>query len=374
MKYLILTDGIYPSTLGGMQKHTHYLVKELLRRGNEVFVLVPQNQEVDFNLGYEEFLGQIHFYQVRRSVYSFPLHYLLEEYLYSYAIWKFVDDNLYEYVFDGVLCKGFTAVARPANNVKKMRVLVQLHGLEMFQPAFNLKQSIDNFFLRPIAARCLHNSDGILTYGGAIAALHRRIAGDRKPLFVTRGGVPEEMVLSQPRPTPKKLNFIFIGRNERRKGIPELLKATQILWDKGATFDLHWIGELPPNDIPNCASFHYHGTINTAEKYFAILDKCEVLILSSISEGFPTVIIEAMARGLAIAATDVGAIGMAVDENTGWLIPESRHLEKSIQAIIDTPSDEIDRRRKSAIAKIRSEFLWSSICADFEKYCALLRP
>jgi glycosyltransferase involved in cell wall biosynthesis len=373
MKYLILTDGMYPSTLGGMQKHTYYLVTELLKRGHEVILVLPFKNGVDFTSGFETYGKRIEFVAIRRPVYRFPLHYLLEEYLYSRSVWKYAD-TLSGQAFGGILCKGFTSLVRSSKSKLSFKILVQLHGLEMFQPAFNLKQSIDNFFLRPIAARCLHNSDGILTYGGVIAALHRRIAGDRKPLFVTHGGVPKEMVLSQPRPTPKKLNFIFIGRNERRKGIPELLKATQNLWDKGATFDLHWIGELPPNVIPNCASFHYHGTINTAEKYFAILDKCEVLILSSISEGFPTVIIEAMARGLAIAATDVGAIGMAVDENTGWLIPGSRQLEKSIQTIIDTSSDEIDRRRKGAIAKIRSEFLWSSICADFEKYCALLRP
>ncbi|MBK7816242.1 MAG: glycosyltransferase [Sphingobacteriaceae bacterium] len=35
---------------------------------------------------------------------------------------------------------------------------------------------------------------------------------------------------------------------------------------------------------------------------------CDVLICPSFSEGFPNVILEAMSNGLAVAATNVGAV------------------------------------------------------------------
>ena len=38
------------------------------------------------------------------------------------------------------------------------------------------------------------------------------------------------------------------------------------------------------------------------------LDECDVLLLPSLSEGMPTVVLEAMARGLKIIGTDVGAM------------------------------------------------------------------
>ena len=47
----------------------------------------------------------------------------------------------------------------------------------------------------------------------------------------------------------------------------------------------------------------------------------------SYSEGMPNVIMEAMSRGLAIIATDVGAVSKLVDEENGWLI-NPRGLEK----------------------------------------------
>ena len=42
--------------------------------------------------------------------------------------------------------------------------------------------------------------------------------------------------------------------------------------------------------------------------------------MPSLSEGMPTVILEAMARGKAVIATDVGAVSELVSEENGVLI------------------------------------------------------
>lgn len=36
MKIAILTDGIYPFVIGGMQKHSYYLARFLVLRGHEI--------------------------------------------------------------------------------------------------------------------------------------------------------------------------------------------------------------------------------------------------------------------------------------------------------------------------------------------------
>ena len=45
-----------------------------------------------------------------------------------------------------------------------------------------------------------------------------------------------------------------------------------------------------------------------------ILDSADTLVLPSISEGMPNVILEAMSRGLSIIATDVGANSLMVSD------------------------------------------------------------
>ena len=67
----------------------------------------------------------------------------------------------------------------------------------------------------------------------------------------------------------------------------------------------------------------------------ATLDECDVLLLPSLSEGMPTVVLEAMARGLQIIGSDVGAMNVLEDEliaprvTLAFSITQSRKTKKN---------------------------------------------
>jgi sugar transferase (PEP-CTERM/EpsH1 system associated) len=66
----------------------------------------------------------------------------------------------------------------------------------------------------------------------------------------------------------------------------------------------------------------------------------DVFVLSSVSEGLPLTIIEAMAAGLPVVATDVGGNSQAVrDQVTGYLVPPSdpAALARAIARLLDDP-------------------------------------
>ncbi|RMD97728.1 MAG: glycosyltransferase, partial [Deltaproteobacteria bacterium] len=90
----------------------------------------------------------------------------------------------------------------------------------------------------------------------------------------------------------------------------------------------------------------------------------EAYILPSLYEGMPTVILEAMANGLPIIATDIGAVRTMVDEENGLVIPPG-----SPQAIVDavrhlfvTCSPQ-ERRRMGEVSyqRVRAAFTWQQI-------------
>jgi glycosyltransferase involved in cell wall biosynthesis len=71
-----------------------------------------------------------------------------------------------------------------------------------------------------------------------------------------------------------------------------------------------------------------------------------------------------MARGLAILATDVGAVASVVDDKNGWFVTpaDSAALTGKLLGILHGEKSEIESRRHASILRIK-EFTWEKIAA-----------
>lgn len=80
----------------------------------------------------------------------------------------------------------------------------------------------------------------------------------------------------------------------------------------------------------------------------------------------PNVILEAMANGLTVLATDVGATNVLVNDKTGWLIESSssKVIRVAIKKILETSPKEIDQKKQNALESIRNNFTWEKIISS----------
>ena len=97
------------------------------------------------------------------------------------------------------------------------------------------------------------------------------------------------------------------------------------------------------------------GNMSTPELAFAAMD---LYVCSSETEGFSNVVLEAMATGLPVVATNVGGNREAVSENCGFLVPP-RSPELLAQAVLELVQAPAQMRRFSENARTRAESVFS---------------
>jgi glycosyltransferase involved in cell wall biosynthesis len=87
----------------------------------------------------------------------------------------------------------------------------------------------------------------------------------------------------------------------------------------------------------------------------ALLSRCDLFVLSSLEEGMPNALLEAMAAGIPSVVTDVGGNAEVIEEGiTGYLVPAS-DPEALAGRITDLLLDPDLRRRQGEVARRRFE-------------------
>jgi glycosyltransferase involved in cell wall biosynthesis len=105
------------------------------------------------------------------------------------------------------------------------------------------------------------------------------------------------------------------------------------------------------------------------------LGQMDVLILPSIGEGFGLVLIEALAAGVPVVASEAGAIPEVVrNEHTGLLVPVGPHEAAGFaDAIRRLRADPAWRERiiANALADVRERFTWDVVLPQYKRLLSL---
>lgn len=87
------------------------------------------------------------------------------------------------------------------------------------------------------------------------------------------------------------------------------------------------------NNLPN-VSYKFVGFLPNIEVYeFYKINKIDVFINVSDSEGIPVSIMEAMSFGIPVIATNVGGVSEIVDDETGILLEKDFTIGDAIEAL-----------------------------------------
>lgn len=362
----LISESIYPNEIGGMQKHTFEFANELIRQDVKLILIygvskntkdiLKDNQELKNS---DAILIPIEFPEPGKM----PGHYLRRSYQFSKQVYSSLESYFDQ--IDFFYFQGFTGgYFLERKNKFKAKTLVNFHGLNMFQPTFGLRNIIQAKMLARVVKKQIRRADFVISLGGKLTRIIENLGVSAKQIIVQPNAISESLINTKtPNLVSENLNFIFIGRNDRIKATDELLEAINKVNDLPVRF--YFVG--PFQEIKNeNPSLFFHGEIKDQSQLIELIDTCDVLICTSISEGLPTVILEAMSRGLAILTTKVGAIPEVVSEENGVWIESSNavSIEKGIRQFIKLEKDKIQNKKLKS-KEIIKNFTWKKNVENF---------
>lgn len=155
---------------------------------------------------------------------------------------------------------------------------------------------------------------------------------------------------------------IFLGSIGTRKGVYELIEACARIRDRGRKrFSVDIFGNAEKfEDMDRLreliAKRNLDGTVRsygwvTGKERIESVRRGEIYVLPSYAEGFPNALIEAMACGLAVVATRVGAIPEIVEHGKNGFLIKPGNVEELTERIDSLICDQKQRHEFGAYAR-----------------------
>jgi glycosyltransferase involved in cell wall biosynthesis len=156
---------------------------------------------------------------------------------------------------------------------------------------------------------------------------------------------------------------LFVGRLVSEKGVLVLLEAAR-QWDKNITLVIIGTGPLESvirNKISVTSNIKFLGKIGN-EKLPDYYSAADLTIVPSIhEEGFGRVILESLACGTPVVASNRGAIPEAMDESVGKLIEITpQNIKREVEYFFNNP-DKLDKLAKNCRSFARNKYSYKNL-------------
>jgi len=345
--------GVYLPRPGGVPRNTHNMVMALRDTGVDVEVLAPHEEgDRDLRLPYPVYrYTRLPIKHLFTRVYLFPL----------ITIWN-------KKGFDLIHCHGVEPAAYCSSFFKVLKGIPYIVTLRRSN-IFKKERHILHMYRNRRVRRGLLCADRVTVLSKEIRRIVK-FAGVRPERIVEiPHGIDPEPFASV-KPIARDRPYILgLGRMRAFKGFDCLIRAFSHLAGRWQDLDLVIVGDGPKyRELKEqaCESgfsrrIHLVGRKEGEEK-LAWYRGAKAFILPSYpgNEGFPNVLLEAMAAGLPIVATRVsGAEDLVIHGKTGYLVPpnDSNALANAIDFLLSHP----DAISPSAISRLLENYRLDSI-------------
>lgn len=165
-----------------------------------------------------------------------------------------------------------------------------------------------------------------------------------------------------------------VGRLVAAKDYAALINAFKKLIEEGLNTELIFVGDGPERSrlesmVKDLEIAQYVRFLGFQADVKSSLSKFDIFALSSLTEGIPIAMLEAMAMGVPVVATRVGGIPEVIEDNVDGLLVEARNPLALADALMKLIKDNSFRKRigETSRTKVARLFSCKVICEQYEK-------
>jgi glycosyltransferase involved in cell wall biosynthesis len=175
------------------------------------------------------------------------------------------------------------------------------------------------------------------------------------------------------KPERGRLRVIYVGRGAEEKRVHLIGRAADECRRTGVPAEFIFVGDVAGAiEIEHRDACIFKGEIGRFDELEKIYNEADVLVLTSRSEGFPVVIMEAMAHGVVSVSTDVGGIADHLKDGVNGLLIRAED-EAEIVASLVTLVEQLAADRDSLSQMSRNAYDYARQHFGPLKFCEAYR-
>lgn len=223
---------------------------------------------------------------------------------------------------------------------KRVRMVMVSHGDIFHRPPGSYDPGITWLYRRTTAYAHRRAAVSVALSPVMVERIQAHGVPSERIALIPNGINPAEIGLEDASPTPidhwhqQPFRLLFVGRLDPVKGVDLLLEALASARQSGLKLQLDIVGKGNVSEqrrlqtlsdrLGVCNEVHWHGDqprCNLADFY----RRCHVVVVPSLDDPLPTVVLEAMACGRPVLGSAVGGIGYLVHDGvSGVLVPPAQ--------------------------------------------------
>lgn len=355
MKIAILVGLFPPKWLAGTEIATYHLAEHLAQRGHEVHVITS----LDEGLPEENYEKGFYIHRLPRTKIRFAG---------AFIFWADIV-RVIEKISPDIVHAQSLGIGVPAllsKNLLKIPYVVWGQGSDVYLP---------DWFTKLTSKTIIKNANSVIALTEDMKRAMQAIY-NRDITIVPNGIDLKEYISELPVQNVEgaEKRILFVGRLHPVKGVQYLLGAMKMVHQELPEAKLILVGDGEEREhLENLTdSLGIRGCVEFAgrvphERVKDYMNQAEVFVLSSLSEGFPVTILEAMACGLPVVATRVGGVPDIIKNGTNGYLVDTMNQEQIAEALLNLLQDkqlrkDISENNREGVRRYR----WDAVAATLE--------